>query len=101
MSDFTKAINGITYDGVIEKKDDFYILTLQTQPAFVDDDGNEIENPYEGFTAEKKYRLNMALHNPETLMLFETNAEVADYVCSKPDNIFAPWFDDPVEEESE
>lgn len=101
--DFTMTIEGDVLDGVITTSQDdegsnCYTIALQTQPNFVNEDGEEIENPYDGFSAVKKYRLNLPSFNPSNQKVFASNDEVMGYVLSLPDNCFSPWFDDPVEE---
>ena len=83
--DFRKPIDETVLDGLITTTQDdegsnCYTVTLQTQPDFINADGEEIENPYDGFTAVKKQRLNLP------------------HFMSLPENHFSPWFDDPVEE---
>ena len=101
--DFTMTIEGDVLDGVVScHKDDegtnCYTITLQTQPDYIDAEGNNIEEPYDGFSAVKKYRLNLPSFNPSNQKVFASNDEVMVYVLSLPDNCFSPWFDDPVEE---
>jgi len=104
--DFTMTIGGDVLDGVITTSQDdegsnCYTITLQTQPNFVNEDGEEIENPYDGFTAVKKQRLNLPHFNPSNQKSFSSKDEVITYAMSLPENYYSPWFDDPVKEESE
>ena len=103
MPDYqVKSIKDIPYDVVLTVADDLSSTTaLQTQPDYVDSEGAEIENPYEGFTAVKKYRFNLPPYNPETTQPFANEDEIMDFVLSSRENYFSDWFDDPVEEESE
>ena len=105
MSDFdfrlprgTDSLDGIVSTVKDANNNDCYTITLQTQPNFLNADGEEIENPYNGFTAIKKYRLNLPHFNPSTQKSFSSKDEVITYAMSLPENYFSPWFDDPVEE---
>lgn len=86
MPDFEREINSIIYDGLIEDISTCFVVTLQTQVE-------------EGETPVKTYRLNIAKYNPENQIPFSSKDDVSAYLATKRDNIFGPWFDDPVEED--
>tara|TARA_B100001029_G_scaffold136045_1_gene114976 strand:+ start:186 stop:464 length:279 start_codon:yes stop_codon:yes gene_type:complete len=49
----------------------------------------------EGETSEKKYRINLARHNPLTLEIFKSEDERIDYTVSMPDRYWDEWYEDP------
>jgi len=102
MLDFAKSYKDILCDGVVTvlENGEGYLVTLQTQPAFIDAEENKIEDPYNGFTAVKKARLNLNLSNPLTQRAFKDKDDVIQFCDSNVSTIFMEWYDDPIEEES-
>ena len=95
MLDFAKSYKDILCDGVVTvlENGEGYLVTLQTQPAFIDAEENKIENPYDGFTAVKKGRLNLNLNNPLTQRAFKDKDDVIQFCDSTVSTLFMAWYD--------
>ena len=55
----------------------------------------------EGKTAVNKYRLNLPPYNPMNQFPFINAEKIEDFCVHISENFWSPYFEDPVEEESE